>query len=136
MLLHNKLPVKERLFRVGMSNDSLCTLSPGSRIGDIKHFFCSCDMVSSAWTTVHIMLDSLLGVHVASYDLFHYLFPSCPKEREVVWLLGNYVGRIWDELHVKSSKTIDAEEFFGYLTFKYKSDQFGAKIPLGVVPGL
>ena len=136
MLLHNKLPVKERLFRVGMSTDSFCSLCPGSHIGDVQHFFVSCDMVSSAWTKVHFMLNSLLGVNVPPYDLLHYLFPSSPKEREVVWLLGNYVGRIWDDLYVKSSKTIDIEEFFGYLTFKYKSDQFGAKIPLGVIPGL
>lgn len=136
MLLHNKLPVKERLYRVGMSNDSNCTWCPGHHIGDVQHFFCSCDRVSSAWIKVCHILDSLLGVNVSSYDLLHYLFPPSPNEREVVWLLGNYTGRLWDELHVKNCKTIENEEFFGYLTFKYKLDQFGAKVPLGVIPGL
>ena len=73
---------------------------------------------------------------MTTYDLLQYLFPPSPKESVVVWLLGNYIGRLWDELQVKNCKTIENEEFFGYLTFKYKLDQFGAKVPLGVIPGL
>ena len=43
LLLHNKLPVKERLFRIGLKNDPYCLKCDGAEINDIVHFFCSCE---------------------------------------------------------------------------------------------
>ena len=39
LLMHNKLPVKERLFRVGLSNDPYCNFCPSAEICDVEHFF-------------------------------------------------------------------------------------------------
>ena len=36
-----------------------------------------------------------------------------------VWLLTHYVLYVWDNVHVKDSD-VRLEQFFGYLTFKFK----------------
>ena len=50
LLLHNKLPVKERLFRIGMKHDPYCLKCAGAEINDIVHFFCSCVAVCNTWS--------------------------------------------------------------------------------------
>merc|ERR1712242_199556 len=37
LLLHNKLPVKERLFRIGIKKDPYCFKCTGAEINDIVH---------------------------------------------------------------------------------------------------
>ena len=50
LLLHDKLPVKERLFRIGMRNDPYCLKCAGAEVNDIVHFFCSCVAVCNTWS--------------------------------------------------------------------------------------
>ena len=40
LLIHNKLPVSERLFRIGVKVDPYCPHCPGTVTADIEHFFC------------------------------------------------------------------------------------------------
>ena len=42
LLVHNKLPVSERLFRVGLRQDPYCQHCVGAEIADLEHLFCSC----------------------------------------------------------------------------------------------
>ena len=42
LLLHNKLPGPERLFRIGVRLDPYCLHCPGAEVADLEHFFCSC----------------------------------------------------------------------------------------------
>ena len=42
LLVHNKLPVIERLFRVGLKSDPYCVSCLGLQIHDTEHFFCQC----------------------------------------------------------------------------------------------
>ena len=40
LLIHNKLPVPERLFRIRLKNDPYCrTCVGGAEIADVEHFF-------------------------------------------------------------------------------------------------
>ena len=48
MLVHNKLQVQERLFRIGLKNDPYCGSCTGAVVCDIEHFFCSCERVIEA----------------------------------------------------------------------------------------
>ena len=41
LLLHNKLPVQERLFRIRLRADPYCLSCVGAEIGDVVHFFCT-----------------------------------------------------------------------------------------------
>ena len=52
LLIHNKLPVKERLFRIGLLNDPYCQFCPGGVVEDLEVFFCACDRVSQVWSWV------------------------------------------------------------------------------------
>ena len=52
LLLHNKLPLPERLFRIKLLNDPYCRVCIGAEIADIEHFFCRCSRVSEVWTWI------------------------------------------------------------------------------------
>ena len=136
LLVHNKLPVQERLFRVSLSNDPYCQACPDAIISDVEHFFCGCPMVSPIWVWVKDMLNLLLGSNsTTDHDFIHLLFSNCPREREAVWLIGNYVWKVWDVISVRKEACIQTDEFFGFLTFKYKTDQTGSRYHLSI-PGL
>merc|ERR1712002_762406 len=50
LLLHNKLPVKERLFRIRLKHDPYCLKCASAEISDVTHFFCRCEAVSNTWS--------------------------------------------------------------------------------------
>ena len=50
LLLHNKLPVQERLFRIGLKHDPYCIKCAGAEVNDIVHFFCTCEAVCNTWS--------------------------------------------------------------------------------------
>ena len=41
LMVHNKLPVLERMFRIRLATDPYCEYCPGAVISDVEHFFCS-----------------------------------------------------------------------------------------------
>ena len=59
LVAHDKLPIRERLFRVGLTVDPYCQscLLDGKTaiICDKEHFFCSCDEVSCVWSEIRKM---------------------------------------------------------------------------------
>ena len=139
LLLHNKLPVRERLFRIGLANDPYCEFCPGGEVCDVEHFFCSCSRVSQVWGWLRCRLVALLGRRSAlasNWELINLLLPSSSREKEAIWLVGTYIARTWEETFVRGRAWLRAEQFFGFLRFKYKSDQLGARTPLGAIPGL
>merc|ERR1712120_68319 len=52
LLIHNKLPVQERLFRIRLKNDPYCRTCDGAEIADVEHFFSQCGGIIGTWTTV------------------------------------------------------------------------------------
>ena len=48
LLIHDKLPVPERLFRIGLRPDPYCLHCPGAEVADLEHFFCPCVRIDSA----------------------------------------------------------------------------------------
>ena len=57
LLVHNKLPVRERIFRIGLRVDPYCGQCPGGEICDLEHFFCSCLRVANVWGWVRRCLE-------------------------------------------------------------------------------
>ena len=45
---------------------------------------------------------------------------NIPKEDVVIWLLGSYIEGLWFRLFEKVELRLRFDEFFGYLTFKFK----------------
>ena len=137
LLVHNKLPVKERQFRVNLIEDPLCSICPGAQINDIDHFFCSCIKVREVWSMIKNTIINMTGRSPPpDCQLLRFLFPKCNSENEFVWLIGNYVGEVWKELHLNEETVLKKEEVFGYLKYKYKADQLGARLQLGNIPGI
>ena len=123
LLVHNKLPVRERLFRIGLVNDPYCELCPGGLICDVEHFFCSCSRVSHVWGWVRARMVDMLGVssaNASNWELINLHLPKSGSEKESVWLIGTYVARTWEEAFVRGRAWLRAEQFFGFLRFKYK----------------
>ena len=124
LLLHNKLPVKERLFRIGLKHDPYCIKCAGAEVNDVLHYFCVCDAVCNTWSWLKRQVLQLghMGASVNDWDLVNLLFPNSSHDSEIVWLVSSYVQYVWEMVQVKKQEVI-LEKFFGYLTFKYKMQQ-------------
>ena len=120
----NKLPVKERLFRIGLGHDPYCIKCAGAEVHDIVHYFCSCDAVSNTWTWVKRQVLQLgqMGVGVDDWEIINLFFPNSCHDTEIVWLVSTYVLYVWEMVQVKKLE-VKLEKFFGFLTFKYKMHQ-------------
>ena len=138
LLIHNKLPVRERLFRIGLAVDPYCEVCPSAEVCDIEHFFCSCCRVSQVWQEVRAMLGRIVGVNCdncSDLQLVSLQFPGSLGVRQGVWLMGTFVSWVWEEIFIRGAPVLKTEHFFGYLKFKYKiALQLG--FVLGVLPGI
>ena len=68
LLVHNKLPVRERFFRIKVAVDPYCEHCldiTGAEICDVEHFFCSCNRVTETWERLRIIVLNLLDVDSA-----------------------------------------------------------------------
>ena len=126
LLVHNKLPVKERLHRAGMVNNPFCNVCPNALVCDKEHFFCSCLKVAAVWNVLKQKILQLMGFHTSNFALINLTFPKCSNENEIVWLLGQFISAVWTEVYVKGGGELKSQTFFGFLRFKYKADQLGA----------
>ena len=137
LLVHNKLPIQERMFRIRLALDPYCEYCPDAVICDVEHFFCLCSRVSHVWNKVRAMLLSLSGSNVRCSDwkMINLLFAQSNSDREGVWLVGTYVAKVWEDLCVRGGTRLREEQFFGFLTFKYKLAQEDGP-GLRVIPGL
>ena len=138
LLLHNKLPVKERLFRIGLESDPYCLSCSNACIQDLVHYFTECITVADVWADLKGTLVNLIspssGDILTNWNLLNMFFPKNASETECIWLIGNYVSYVWDELRIKNLAVIKKESIFGFLRYKYKYDQLGARMPLRLLP--
>ena len=59
LLIHNKLPVLERLFRIGVKQDPYCLHCAGAEVADLEHFFCACVRTRQCWSWVRLKILGL-----------------------------------------------------------------------------
>ena len=131
LLLHNKLPVKERLFRIGLKNDPYCMKCARAEINDIVHYFCTCEAVSSTWSWLKskVMQFDDMRADMNDWDLVNLLYPKSSNDTEIVWLVSCYVLFVWETVFVKKLE-VKRDKFFGFLTFKYKMHQANSPVQL------
>ena len=124
LLLHNKLPVKERLFRIGLRHDPYCIKCAGAEVHDVLHFFCSCEAVSNTWSWVkrQVVQWGQMGAGIDDWEIINLSFANSCHDTEIVWLLSLYVLYVWEMAQVKKLE-VKLDKFFGFLTFKYKMHQ-------------
>ena len=141
LLIHNKLPVRERIFRIGQATDPYCKScleTQGAIICDRQHFFCLCPRIAEIWTEVKLLVGNLMldSVMITDDDLICLNFPKCTYDAEIVWLLAAYIHWVWKGFFDERSLVMDKGKFFGYLKFKCRQDQLGARRPLMPLWGL
>jgi len=124
LLIHNKLPLPERLFRIGLRRDPYCLFCSAAIECDIEHFFCLCVKTKSAWNWLRssLMILSHGAFRWSNFDLLNLLLPQGLFDQEVSWLIGIYVHYVW--LTVYSNKRdVKVEKLFGFLKFKFKIER-------------
>ena len=119
LLIHNKLPVQERLCRIRLRADPYCVYCVRAEIGDEEHFFCTCHKTSETWSWVKRQVISQVGRDILDWDAINLFIPKSRQDKEMVWMLTHYVLYVWDSLHVKESD-VKLDQFIGYLKFKFK----------------
>ena len=80
-------------------------------------------------------LASILPVRLSSLTDLQFISLDIPKVKEevsYVWLIGNCMDLIWKTVHFHEAQ-LKREELFGFLRFKYKADQLGARLPMQVL---
>lgn len=124
LLLHNKLPVPERLFRIKLRNDPYRLTSEAAEVADVEHFFCGCSLVSRTWSWLRSKVLEYAGCshNILDWDILNLFVPDSEFDMEVVWLVSSYVLFVWENIFVRDAE-VKLERFFGYLTYKYKEHQ-------------
>ena len=137
LLIHNKLPVQERLFRIGLKHDPHCQFCVGAEIADLEHYFCSCEKTRQVWAWVRLKILGLCdqGLVCSNWNLLNLFLPRTHFEQEIVWLVSNFVEYVWVCIFIKNSE-IRFDKFFGFLCFKYKMDRNSFGIRLAQILGL
>ena len=134
LLVYNKLPLRERLFRVGQMNDPYCGTCMDLGVAyvcDREHYFCTCEKVKDIWADVRTILTNISPMGCVSLSDLRWITLDIPKSKEYdkyVWLIGNYVDLVWQKIYRKGG-LLSREQVFGYLKYKYKADQLGARVP-------
>ena len=77
LLLHDKLPVVERLFRIRVRNDPYCQSCVGAEIADVEHFFCLCEKVRRVWVWVRNEVMKHVGQQqdASDWELLNLFLP-------------------------------------------------------------
>ena len=127
LLIHHKLPIKERLHRIQLADNPYCDACDDFEICDIEHYFCLCKCVTECWTEMRTILNNLISVQVPNSDFLMLRFPKTSHETEITWLVGNYVNLIWNLLYEQGKRNVSKELMFGFLKYKYRCDQLGAR---------
>ena len=124
LLIHDKLPVKERLFRIGQEVDPYCVYCLQLNVAamcNIDHFFCNCPQVAEIWNYICSLVRNLLGITCSDESILRINISvnRCPG---IVWLIGAFVKEVW---HM-GDEGINMEKFFGFLKFKFKASRLGS----------
>ena len=106
LLLHNKLPVKVRLFSIRLKPDPYCLRCAQAEIYDIIHFFCGCELVSNTWSWLKRQVVRLgrMAQNVADWDVINLFFPNSRRGREITWLVSTYILYVWETVNVKKQE--------------------------------
>ena len=136
LLIHKKLIVQERLFRINLVNDPYCKICIDSTqmftSCDYLHFFCDCPSVSNTWSSIRDIILGLVQGSVDNHALISLNFPKSKHEKEVMWLLGSYIEQIWHSIQSEGASFVDKKKIFGFLKFKFRASQLGSRVQLSL----
>ena len=127
LLIHKKLAIPERLFRIGLANDPYCAscLDDGvAAINDYEHFFCTCPKLA------------IVDEDIQNLDLVSLRFSERTFETEITWIIASYINEVWKLIHKTKTQHVNKDKLFGFLKYKYKKDQLGSRMQFHSIPEL
>ena len=146
LLIHRKLAVPERLFRIGLSKDPYCSscldVDGVAAINDLEHFFCTCPKVVSSWAYLKAIVINLMLLdtgslrNIQNLDLISLRFSKCKFEAEITWVIASYINEVWKLRTKDKIQHVNKAKLFGFLKYKYKKDQLGARMQFQCIPEL
>ena len=97
MLIHNILPTRDRLTRLGRRPDAVCREDDG--LEDVEHLFAACSRTQVAWAwarrkILHLM--PVANIYPSDFELLHLAFSANTMDKEIVWLIAHYCWYVWD----------------------------------------
>merc|ERR1712240_627316 len=79
---------------------------------------------SGTWTLVkrEILKYGKFHNNVEDWRILNLLLPKSRLDKELVCLISSYVLYVWDSIYTRGAD-VKADQFFGFLRFKYKELQ-------------
>ena len=126
--INNLLPTRERQNRLRLNDlngrlvtSTICTRCDLRAVDNVTHMFSECGLIREAWCWMRKRLLDLLPEDMSdlsNMELLHMMFPKENREDELVWMVGTYMGWVWDEAVVKGRTLTDAHAR-GYMRYQY-----------------
>ena len=128
MIVNNLFPTQERLWRMNRERrqenrrvfTDICQRCNQGVVGDCVHLFCECTKVREGWLWLRRKIMLLLPdcQRMSNFEILHLQFPQDARvEKECMFLLGNWVQMVQEEVVVKDR---DLEDQFVRGTMQYK----------------
>ena len=67
--------------------------------------------------------------NVDNWKILNLMFPKSRVDNELIWLVSSYALYVWESVYLRGAE-VRAEQFFGFLRFKYKELQTKGSIEL------
>ena len=149
--INNLLPTRERHHRLGLRElpaddgtiarqvqDTICKRCNLRTKDDVTHMFTECGLVREAWCWVRGKVLKLLPddmSDLSNLELVHMMFPKEQFENELVWLVGTYMGWVYEEAVVRGRVLKDGH-VRGFMRYKYY-ESLSKKMPeVGFISGI
>ena len=126
--VHDILPTRERIKRMGLSDldgrkvtNAYCNRCDLGVVDTVTHMFSECKLVREAWCWVRRRLMDLLPRDMADLSNTEFLMMMFPREHfedEMVWILGVYMGWVYEEAVVKG-RVLGDGHIRGYMRYMY-----------------
>ena len=101
----------------------------GAVLSDTEHVFSKCVRTKDTWNGIRNLMVELLPSLDSKSDmqLLTLNFPRSQVDLELVWLIGCYMLEAWKFIARNDSTCMSRALLFGFLKYKYKEDQCGAR---------
>ena len=73
--------------------------------------------------------------NIMNLDILNLFVPGSEYDMEVVWLVSSYVLYVWENIYVRNAD-VKLDQFFGFLTYKYKEHQNLSSLKLKQINGI
>ena len=136
LIIHNIVTNGQRVYYFNMAVSPNCLTC--QVVQDNVHLFCECTSVQESWFWMRQRLIGLLppdSCLTSNFEFLNLMFDSSVMEKEVIWLLGIYLEKVWDVVICKK-KTLSLNVLISECSQQYLEHHKANKPPLGYIIGL